>query len=385
MISPDIFDFESTVNRRATGSAKWEKYGDKDVLPMWVADMEFATAPQIIDAMKHRLDHPILGYTNATESLTSTVIEYLARRHQWQVDRDWITYLPGVVPGIAACTLMVEPEDEILVFTPVYHPLLILPKKNARQRVDIPLQYLDGRWTVDFEAFRNAITARSKMLLLCSPHNPVGTMFSEKELTKIVEICVEHKILLVSDEIHCDLVLHKQKIHKPTGLVANQLGDNVLTLMSPSKTFNLAGANCSFAIIPDAAIRQRFMDQCLYTVPTVPTLSYTAAEAAYQHGWSWHQQLIEHLRGNLQLLKQEVTKTPYLWMDDTEATYLAWINTSELPVENPQEFFINAGVGLSPGAQFGDSHYQRLNFACSRQQLQQGISRIQRAVRNLTS
>ena len=166
----DTFDFESTINRQNTGSIKWEKYGDKDILPMWVADMEFATAPQIISAMKTRLDHPILGYTQATESLTTTIVDYLARHHQWHVDPDWITYVPGVVPGIAACTMMVEPEDEILVFTPVYHPLLIIPEQNKRQRIDVPLQYHTGRWSIDFDAFQTAITSKSKMLLLSLIH-----------------------------------------------------------------------------------------------------------------------------------------------------------------------------------------------------------------------
>lgn len=377
------FDFELSINREDTGSIKWEKY-NSDIIPMWVADMEFATAPEIITAMKQRLDHPILGYTQATSELTSTVTNYLVNRHKWTIDPEWLSWVPGVVPGVAACTNMIEPDEEVLVFTPVYHPLLIIPNKYNRPRVDVPLSYVDSRWSIDFDAFEKAITKQSRMLLLCSPHNPVGTIFTAQELRRVVEICAEHNILLVSDEIHCDLVLHASNKHLPTGLIADDLGKHVITLMSPSKTFNLAGANCSFAIIPDPEVRKQFDDQCMFTVPIVPTLSYTATQAAFTHGWDWHQQLIDHLRGNLAYLRDEIAAMPYLWMDDIEATYLAWINTRDLPVDDACEFLLKAGVGLSPGAQFGDGNYQRLNFACSRAQLKTGIDRIRTAISTLS-
>lgn len=374
------FDFETPVNRQQTGAIKWEKFADPAVLPMWVADMEFATAPQITEAMKQRLDHRILGYTTATKAVTTSVVDYLATRHNWKIDPDWLVWLPGVLPGINTCSAMLDADDEILVFTPVYHPLLLIPEKLKKNRVDIPLAYTEKRWTINFDAFANAITKNSKLLLLCSPHNPTASMFSKQELRRVIQICSDNNILIVSDEIHCDLILHESRKHLPTGLVADELGSQVITLMSPSKTFNLAGANCSFAIIPDAAVREQFSRYCMYSVPIVPTLSYTATQAAYTHGWPWHEQLIEYLRGNLALLKQEINELPWLWMDDVEATYLAWINTRELPVDDPYDFLLKAGVGLSPGAQFGDPNYQRLNFACSRSQLKTGLNRIREAV-----
>lgn len=384
MSDVNLYDFDTPVDRSHTGSIKWEKYPDPAVLPMWVADMEFSTAPEIITAMKQRLDHPILGYTTATDEVIASVVSYLQNHHNWAIDPDWLTWIPGVVPGVAACSTMLEPQEEILVFTPVYHPLLIIPDKNKRKRVDVPLKYAEKRWTIDFDAFENAITKNSRLLLLCSPHNPVGSMFSREELRRLIEICSEHNILILSDEIHCDLILHADKKHLPTGLVADELGSGVITLMSPSKTFNLAGANCSFAVIPDAALRQQFSHHCMFTVPIVPTLSYTATKAAYTQGWPWYNQLIDYLRGNLAYLKAQINDIPCLWMDDVEATYLAWINTSDLPVENVNEFLLKAGVGLSPGAQFGDSHYQRLNFACSRAQLVTGVDRIKKAVNTIS-
>ncbi len=378
-------DFNQTLDRHGTASIKWQRFAKHNALPMWVADMEFATAPEITKALKSRLDHPILGYTTAPEGLVTAVCKYLKDRHHWSIDSDWLTWLPGVVPGIsAACGLFTSSDDEILVFTPVYHPLLLIPEKKDKHRVDVPLQYIDNRWTIDFAAFEQSITGNSKALLLCSPHNPAGSVFTSSELRRVVEICAEHNILVVSDEIHCDLVLHETRNHTPTGLAAGDLDHHVLTLMSPSKTFNLAGANCSFAVIPDPEIRRKFIEQCTYNVAIVPTLSYIAAEAAYQFGWDWHRALIEYLRENLSVLKDSVAQTPYLWMDDTEATYLAWINTRDLPVEDPHAFFLNAGVALSPGAQFGNPDYQRLNFACSRDQLNLGLTRISNAIQSLT-
>ncbi len=382
MSDPQQFNFDLLINRQRTGSIKWEKY-NPDVIPMWVADMEFAVAPDIITAIKQRLEHPILGYTSATDELITATTDYLTHRHDWNIDPQWLSWVPGVVPAVAACTNMIEPHEEVLVFTPVYHPLLIIPNKYSRPRVDVPLSYTEERWTIDFDAFEKAITKRSRLLLLCSPHNPVGTMFTAQELRRVVEICAEHNILIVSDEIHCDLILHENKKHLPTGLIADELGAHVITLMSPSKTFNLAGANCSFAIIPDPELRKQFDAQCLYTIPIMPTLSYTATQAAYTHGWQWHQQLIEHLRGNLTYLREQIASIPHLWMDNTEATYLAWINTAHLPVEDANDFMLKAGVGLSPGAQFGDGSYQRLNFACSRAQLAMGVDRIRTAVDSL--
>jgi len=388
------FDFDKAVDRKGTASLKWEKFKEPDVIPMWVADMDFETSPKIIDFIKQRLDHAILGYTKASSSLNEAVQAYLFNQHGWAIDPDWLVWVPGVVPALAvACDTAGQTDDEILVFTPVYHPLLLLPPKKGRKRIDVPLAYSEGsnndnvcengRWVIDFDALEQAITKNSRILLLCSPHNPAGMMFSREELRRLVEICHAHNIIIISDEIHCDLILHPSRRHISTAVAADDLKDQVITLMSPSKTFNLAGANASFAVIPDPERRKHFADACLYTVPIVPTLSYSAAEAAYRHGWGWHSQLIEYLRGNLAIVKETVKETPGLWMDDTEATYLAWINTAELPVDDAFDFLLKAGVRLSPGAQFGDPDYQRINFACSRQQLRQGLQRISTAIDRL--
>ncbi len=376
----NTFPFDTTLSRDGTGSIKWEKYAGKEVLPMWVADMEFPTSPAIISALKARLDHPVLGYTTATNELAQVVTQYLETHHSWSIDPDWLVWLPGVVPGLSALTSLLSPDDQIMVFTPVYHPLLLIPERYRHTRVDVPLHYMDNRWHIDFDCFERSINSHCKMLFLCSPHNPVGTLFTESELSRLVEICAANDILLISDEIHCDLVLDTERKHVSTGRVCGDHAKNLITLMSPSKTFNLAGANCSFAVIPDATLRNNYRSLAMYTLPIVPTLSYTAAQAAYTHGWPWHEELIDYLRGNLNLLQSAIDDMPFLSMDPTEATYLAWINTGSLPVKNAYDHFVEAGIGLSPGAQFGDPDYQRLNFACSRTQLQQGIDRLRTAV-----
>ncbi len=377
--------FDTVIDRRNTSSIKWTKYGDEDVIPMWVADMEFAIAPEITQALQRRIEHPIMGYTRAPAELYEAVTAYLQRSYQWTIDESWLVWLPGVVPGLtAACNMARTRAGSVLVPTPVYHPLLHIPGKTGQQRIDVPLQYAHNRWSIDFDQLdKLARHPDAQTLLLCSPHNPVGTVYTSEELRQLSEICSAHNVLVVSDEIHCDLVLDPNAVHVPTAVAAGDLADNTITLMSPSKTYNLAGANCSFAIIPNATVRERFSAACSYSVPIVPTLSYVAAQAAYTHGQAWQTALIEHLRRNHATLRSAVEALPYVWMDPTAATYLAWINTSVMPVDDPCEFFREHGVGLSPGAQFGDPDYQRLNFACAGTQLHEGLTRIETALATL--
>lgn len=384
--------FDTFIDRRQTNSIKWQKF-DEGVIPMWVADMEFATPEVITQALSRRIEHPIFGYTSAPPSLVEAVADYCAQRHQWTIEPGCLSWIPGVLPAItAAVRIAGQPGDEIIVFPPVYHPLLHIPEKTGRTRVDVPLKYKkeqsrqsnenhnEGRWEIDFDSLEAAFTDRTAAILLSSPHNPMGVMFSDAELYKLAALCHEKNVLLISDEIHCDLILSHEKKHIPTSLAAREYHQSVITIMSPSKTFNLAGANCSFTHITDPDLLKQFNAECLYAVPFVPTLSYTAAEAAYADGWEWHRNLIDYLRGNHDYLHTVINNTGQLSMDKLEATYLAWIDTSQLMSEDANDFFKAAGVGLSPGSQFGHKHYQRLNFACSREQLESGVDRMLNAL-----
>ncbi len=357
---------------------------------MWVADMEFATPKVITDALKERIEHPIFGYTAAPLTLVSAVTDYCANRHNWTIDANCLYWVPGVLPALtAACQVVAKKgtraeENEIIVFPPVYHPLLEIPEKLGQTRVDVPMIYSNGQWSLNFELLEASITNKTVAILLSSPHNPMGVMFTAEELYQLASLCTERKIVLISDEIHCDLILHDDKKHIPTALAAAEHHHSVITIMSPSKTFNVAGANCSFAHITDPCLLKKFQHECHYTVPLVPTLSYTVAEAAYANGWQWHSELIDYLRANHDYLHAAINDIDGLSMDRIDATYLAWIDTrhltKNLKLDDTNAFFTHAGVGLSPGSQFGDSNYQRLNFACSRKQLEEGVDRIRQAI-----
>ena len=373
--------FDTVIDRTTTDSIKWQKF-DKNVIPMWVADMEFPTPRVVTDALQKRIEHPILGYTSAPGSLADCVAGYCKERHGWTINTDYLHWVPGVLPAVtAACQICGDPGDEIIVFPPVYHPLLEIPEKIGKPRVDVPMLYADGTWSIDFELLQKSITDKTAAILLSSPHNPMGVMFSEQQLYQLAAICAENKVLLISDEIHCDLILNEQLKHIPTALAAKEHAHCVITIMSPSKTFNLAGANCSFAHIADSEWLEKFAVECHYTVPLVPTLSFTAAEAAYSDGWQWHEQLINYLRSNHDYLYTAINNSQLLSMDRVDATYLAWIDTRRMVKGDAHSVFEQAGVGLSPGSQFGDSNYQRLNFACSRTQLEEGVSRLLNAAK----
>jgi len=349
---------------------------------MWIADMEFATPRVVTDALKKRIEHPIFGYTATPESLRHCVAQYCLERHGFSIDTDCLFWIPGVLPALtAACQIAGEIGDEIIVFPPVYHPLLEIPEKIGKKRVDVPMLYDNGIWKIDFDLLAGAFTDKTAALLISSPHNPMGVVFSEADLYQMASLCTENNVLLISDEIHCDLILNKEKKHIPTALAAKQNHECVITIMSPSKTFNLAGANCSFAHITHPDWLAKFSAECHHTVPLVPTLSYTAAEAAYSSGWQWHSQLIEYLRDNHDFLYSAINDLQGLSMDRVDATYLGWIKTHELMPDDANEFFANAGVGLSPGSQFGDKNYQRLNFACCKSQLEEAVDRLRQAVK----
>jgi len=380
--------FDKIIDRNHTAALKWQKFPE-DVIPMWVADMEFATPSVVTQALAKRIEHPIFGYTTAPQSLVDCVTKYCSEKHNWSIESECLYWIPGVLPALtAACRIAGAEGDEIIVLPPVYHPLLQIPEKIGRTKVDVAMNYTrdetnqSGTWSIDFESLETAFTSRTCALLLSSPHNPMGVMFSEEELYKLASLCAAHNVLLISDEIHCDLILSRTKKHIPTALAAREHHESVVTIMSPSKTFNLAGANCSFIHTTNEDVLQKITTECLYTVPLVPTLSYTAAEAAYSEGWEWHRELIEYLRSNHDYLHTAINDSEHLSMDKLDATYLAWINTEKLMPEDAFDFFVKAGVGFSPGSQFDDLRYQRLNFACSRTQLEEGVTRMLRAIEN---
>jgi cystathionine beta-lyase len=376
------YNFKSIVDRTQSCSLKWDLYRDQDVIPMWVADMDFPAPPEVLEVLQHRIDHGVLGYTLPPKALTEVLIDRLLSQHGWAVSPEWIVWLPGLVVGLnLACRAVGTPEDEVVVMTPVYPPFLSAPVLSGRQLRTVPLVQERGRYVVDEAALRDAITKKTRLLILCNPHNPVGRAFGREELEQIARICLENNVVMCSDEVHCDLILDDMP-HTPTATLSADVAEKTITLMSPSKTFNLPGLNCAFAIIPDKTVRKRFESVKNGIVPNVNAFGYEAALAAYTRGEPWHRALLDQLRSNRDLVEHVIAQVPGLSMNHVEATYLAWIDARELGEKDPWAFFESAGVGLSNGRDFDGSGFVRLNFGCPEVTLKQGLDRIQQAVQS---
>ena len=377
------FDFDTPVERRGTASAKWDKYKDRDIIPLWVADMDFVSPPPVIEALQQRISHGVFGYSQAPQSLTETLQHTMLNRYGWQIRSEWIVWLPGVVTGLnVTCRAVGRDRDAVLTTVPVYPPFLSAPDHSRRQLIKVPLVQDAGRWAIDFEQLEAAITPQTRLFILCHPHNPVGRVFSAAELTQVLEICLRHNIIICSDEIHCDLILDPDKTHLPFANLGPEAAGQTITLMAPSKTYNLPGLGCSLAIISEPRLRRRFKAAMAGIVPHVNALGLVAAQAAYRHGEPWHAALLEYLRGNRDRVMHAVRQMPGLSMTHVEATYLAWIDARSRGLDNPARFFETAGVGLSDGTDFDGPGFVRLNFGCPRDLLDEALARMKNALDN---
>ncbi|MBA3848522.1 MAG: aspartate aminotransferase [Opitutus sp.] len=378
------FDFDHPIDRRASDSRKWNRYGGRDILPLWVADMDFAAPPVVVDALRARVEHGVFGYGYETRGLKEATVDYVARRYGWKIDEAWLVWLPGLVCGLnVAAAAIGEAGDEILCATPVYPPFMSAPTNQRRRTVTAPMVRRGGRWELDFDALERAVTPRTQQFFLCSPHNPVGRAFSRAELEQVAAFCERHNLVLVSDEIHCDLVLDAIA-HVPAATLSPAVAARTITLMAPSKTFNVPGLGCSFAVIPHAELRTKFARATQGIVPDVNVLGYIACEAAMRHGEPWRQELLAYLRGNRDLIEQTVARgeLPGLTMTHIEATYLAWLNIEPLKLTHAAAFFEQHGLGFSDGAPFGAAKntHLRLNFGCTRATLIEALARLRRAL-----
>ena len=374
------FDFSTPVERRGTASLKWDKYRGKDIIPLWLADMDFRSPSAVVDALQQRVAHGVFGYTAAPEELFEVVFARLYNQYQWEIRPEWLVWLPGLVTGLnLACRAVGRDEDEVLTAVPVYPPFLSAPGQSRRNLVTVPLIQSDGCWEFDFERLERAITPRTKLFLLCNPHNPVGRLFTFKELETLAAICEKHRLVVCSDEIHCELILDEDRRHVPTATVRPGLADRTITLMAPSKTFNLPGLGFSFAVIPAKDLRQSFQRAMTGIVPHVNAMGYSAGTAAYRDCRDWHTALLPYLRENRDTVAEAVGRMPGLATTHVEATYLAWLDARGTGLEDPAGFFETAGVGLFDGKHFGGPGFLRLNFGCPRPLLREALARMSRA------
>lgn len=378
-------------DRRGTDSIKWLRHArpGRDILPFWVADMDFTSPPEVIDAMHARVAHGVFGYGNAPQGLVDAVCVYLLESHGVQIQEDWIVWLPGMVPGLSvACRATGGAGDAAMILTPVYPPFFTAARDAgmATQAVPMRLDVAADRYVPDIGAMEAALTPATRVLLLCHPHNPVGRAFTTEELAALRGFCVANKLILCSDEIHCDLILDRTRTPHHTAIQWDgENGLQTITLHAPSKTYNIAGLGLSYAVIPNPELRAAFKAAMGGLVPYPNTLSLTAAEAAYRHGGPWLEDVLALMRDNHRLALGQINAMPGMHAFPVEATYLMWIDARGLGVDDPHRFFLdNADVYLSSGKDFGAQGFLRLNFGCPRDMLELGLHRMAIAAATLT-
>jgi len=377
------FDFDHANERRGSGSIKFDRRPELD--PFWVADMDFASAPAILDALHRRVDHGIFGYAQAHEGLNQAILDYLRVRRNATVPVEHIVHLGGLVPALSlAARAFCQPGEAVLTCTPVYPPFLGIhhdaPKADL---ITVDHVLTENGWGFDWEAMERAVTSSTKVFLLCNPQNPLGKVFAKWEIERLAEFCETHGLILVSDEIHCDLVFDESATPHVSGLdLTEKFAGRVITLLSPSKTWNIAGLGYAYAVIPDDSLRRRFCAARGHTLSEINALAYYAAEAAYRHGEPWRQALMAYLQQNRDRLVEFIrTRCPGLSIIPGDATYLAWIDASALPMPNPALHFEHtAGLFLSDGAFFGWPKHLRFNFGCTRQRMLAGLEKMAAAL-----
>ena len=387
------YNFDEVINRHNTDAIKIERckalFGTEDVIPLWVADMDFRTPDFVIDSIKKRCEHPILGYSKIPTGFFTVLTNWIKQLHNWDVKQEWVGFLPGIVSGIAfAVEIFTELGDEIIIQPPVYYPFIYVVKKSKRELVYNQLKVLDGKFEIDFDDLERKITSKTRLLILCNPHNPGGRAWDAETLNHLAELCTKHNIIVISDEIHSDLVLHGKK-HIPFALVSETAANISLTFMAPTKTFNMPGLVSSSYIIPNSEIRAKFvnfLDKIEQANGNI--FAYIATKAAYQNGAEWRKQMLEYVEGNIQYVVDFMkTKIPQIKPMIPEASFLIWLNCEGLGMETDElfEFFVKkAGLGLNKGTTFGmgGEYHLRLNVGCSRSMLEKAMEQLLSAVIN---
>ncbi len=384
------YNFDAIIDRRSTESHKWNAY-DPDVLPLWVADMDFISPDPVIRALQERVAHGVFGYPKLMPELTQVVVDRLERLYGWQVEPDDLVFMPGVIRGFhLACHAFLDLDQAVLVQTPVYRPILRAAKTTGVVHQEMELtRFPDGTYAIDWDRFENAITHQTRLFILCNPHNPVGRVYRQDESERMAEICLRHGVTICSDEIHAELLFSGQR-HIPIATLDPEIARHTITLIAPSKTFNTPGLQCSVAIVQNPALQKKYKHARKGLMGEVNTLGMVAALAAYRNGDEWLVQVLAYLESNRDFLDEYVRREPDgVMMAKPAGTYLAWLDcrgVGETVAQNPHKFFLEqARVALNDGRDFGNGGegYVRLNFGCPRAILVEALERMKHALNSI--
>jgi cystathionine beta-lyase len=386
------YDFDKIIDRHNTGALKLEvlqeRYGDANLLPLWVADMDFETPHFITDALRRRLDHSLFGYTVVPDEYWNAIINWVKNRHGWDIKRNWLAYIPGIVKGIGmAINVFVKPDEKVIIQPPVYHPFRLTPEGNGRQVVNNPLKRnADGSYSMDFDNLAAVTDDKCRMLILSNPHNPAGIVWDRETLERLAEFCYDHNIIVVSDEIHSDMALWDHK-HIPFASVSDKAAKCSITFGAPSKTFNIAGIVSSYAIVPDEKIRARFFNWLTANELDDPTFFATiATTAAFNEGDEWRREMLRYIEGNIDYVIDFCReKLPQIKPLRPQASFLVWLDCSGLKLNHKQlvDLFVKkARLALNDGEMFGQGGegFMRLNIASPRAILEEAMARLYKAV-----
>jgi cysteine-S-conjugate beta-lyase len=389
-----MYNFDQTLNRKGSNSIKHDMlpaiFGTENVLPMWVADMDFNCPPFVMEAIRKRAEHDILGYTFRGEGFYRSIINWMDTRHNWKIEKEWITTSPGVVPALAMIVqAFTKPGDKIVVQSPVYFPFFNTILDNGRQLINNELSYNGREYQIDFRTLEKQIDSRTKMLFFCSPHNPVGRVWKQSELEQVVDLCVKNNILIVSDEIHSDLIMPGYK-HIPLASLGEMAAQNSISTFAPSKTFNLAGLSTSYLVIPNKQLKTTYENYLFdMHLKNGNIFGDIALEAAYTHGHQWLDEMLTYLSENIDMVRNFAQQHKNLMsLTEPEATYLLWINFKGLNMDDKalREFMINrANLGMNPGVQFGKGGegFMRMNVATGKMIIGQALSQLKNAFGSL--
>ncbi|WP_287645280.1 PatB family C-S lyase [Bacteroides sp.] len=387
------YNFDEIINRNGTDSVKWDavesRWGRNDLIPMWVADMDFRTAPFVIEALRKRLEHEVLGYTFACKEWSESIVNWVKERHGWTIREEMLTFTPDIVRGLAfVIQCFTQKGDKVMVMPPVYHPFFLVTQKNEREVVYSPLVLKDGQYHIDFDCFRRDVQG-CKLLILSNPHNPGGRVWTKEELSQIADICYESGTLVISDEIHADLTLPPYK-HPTFALISEKARMNSLVFMSPSKAFNMPGLASSYAIIENDELRHRFQTYMEASEFSEGHLfAYLSVAAAYSHGTEWLEQVVAYIKRNVDFTETYLKEyIPAIKMIRPQASYLIFLDCRALGLNQDQLnrlFVEDAHLALNDGTTFGKEGegFMRLNIACPRAVLEQALKQLEQAVRNL--